>query len=100
MPKRFRTLHLIKEFWATVLIESYEQLSCYTGRMVVQGLGFISMVSNNLVLAFDAYGTLLSTESIAKKLATHFGDEKAASISVKWRVYQLEYTWRLNSMSW
>ena len=27
-----------------------------------------------IVMAFDAYGTLLSTESIAKKLAAHFGD--------------------------
>jgi 2-haloacid dehalogenase len=46
-----------------------------------------------IVLAFDAYGTLLSTESIAKKLAEHFGQEKAAGIAAKWRLYQLEYTW-------
>lgn len=49
-------------------------------------------------MAFDAYGTLLSTESIAKKLAAHFGDEKADVLAQSWRKYQLEYTWRLNSM--
>ncbi|KAL4966148.1 haloacid dehalogenase, type II [Aspergillus stella-maris] len=49
------------------------------------------------VLAFDLYGTLLSTESIAKQLEQHFPD-KAQSISASWRRYQLEYTWRLNSM--
>lgn len=52
----------------------------------------------NIVLAFDVYGTLLSTASIATKLATHFGDEKAKTIAVAWRRYQLEYTWRSNSM--
>ena len=51
-----------------------------------------------MVIAFDAYGTLLSTESIAKKLAHHFGDEKAEILATAWRKYQLEYTWRLNSM--
>lgn len=50
------------------------------------------------VLAFDLYGTLLSTESIAEKLAEYFGLEKAQSIAGLWRRYQLEYTWRLNSM--
>ncbi|KIY02632.1 uncharacterized protein Z520_01097 [Fonsecaea multimorphosa CBS 102226] len=53
---------------------------------------------SNIVVAFDLYGTLLSTESIAKELASHFGQEKAASIAAVWRKYQLEYTWRLNSM--
>ena len=52
-----------------------------------------------IVVAFDLYGTLLSTESIAKELASHFGQEKATSIATVWRKYQLEYTWRLNSMS-
>lgn len=56
------------------------------------------MAPKNIVLAFDAYGTLLSTESIAKKLASHFGDEKAQTIAATWRKYQLEYTWRANSM--
>lgn len=51
-----------------------------------------------IVMAFDAYGTLLSTESIAKKLADHFGEEKADVLAQSWRKYQLEYTWRLNSM--
>ncbi|EGC42230.1 haloacid dehalogenase [Histoplasma capsulatum var. duboisii H88] len=50
------------------------------------------------VLAFDLYGTLLSTESIAEKLAEYFGLEKGQSITGLWRRYQLEYTWRLNSM--
>lgn len=50
-----------------------------------------------IVLAFDLYGTLLSTESIAQQLGQHF-PAKAQSISSLWRRYQLEYTWRLNSM--
>ncbi|EON65197.1 haloacid dehalogenase, type II [Coniosporium apollinis CBS 100218] len=57
------------------------------------------MASKDIVVAFDAYGTLLSTESIAAKLAEHFGQEKAQAIAAKWRLYQLEYTWRLNSMN-
>ncbi|KAI4838117.1 haloacid dehalogenase, type II [Aureobasidium sp. EXF-8845] len=56
-------------------------------------------MSDKTILAFDAYGTLLSTESIAKKLASHFGQEKAQTIAATWRKYQLEYTWRLNSMN-
>ncbi|EPE26032.1 HAD-like protein [Glarea lozoyensis ATCC 20868] len=50
------------------------------------------------VVAFDLYGTLLSTESISKELAVHFGDDKAAEVSALWRRFQLEYTWRMNSM--
>ncbi|KAL8924741.1 MAG: hypothetical protein Q9172_002559 [Xanthocarpia lactea] len=50
------------------------------------------------VIAFDLYGTLLSTKSIAEELAKHFGD-KAVTIAATWRKYQLEYTWRLNSMA-
>lgn len=53
----------------------------------------------NVVVAFDAYGTLLSTESIANQLAKHFGQDEARTIAATWRKYQLEYTWRLNSMS-
>ncbi|KAL4779906.1 HAD-like domain-containing protein [Aspergillus varians] len=49
------------------------------------------------VVAFDLYGTLLSTESISKQLESHFPG-KAQSISNLWRRYQLEYTWRMNSM--
>lgn len=52
----------------------------------------------NTVVAFDLYGTLLSTASVSKALARHFGEEKANSIAAVWRKYQLEYTWRLNSM--
>ncbi|KIW00888.1 haloacid dehalogenase, type II [Verruconis gallopava] len=57
------------------------------------------MSDRNIVLAFDAYGTLLSTESIAKKLASHFGEDRANAVAAKWRLYQLEYTWRANSMN-
>ena len=56
------------------------------------------MPNSSIVLAFDAYGTLLSTESIAKKLATYVGEEKAKTIAVTHRKYQLEYTWRANCM--
>lgn len=55
-------------------------------------------MASKTVLAFDLYGTLLSTESIAKKLAGHFGQDKALVIAATWRKYQLQYTWRLNSM--
>ncbi|KAH6683105.1 HAD-like domain-containing protein [Halenospora varia] len=54
--------------------------------------------SKEIVIAFDLYDTLLSTESIAKELAKHFGDEKAQSVAALWRRFQLEYTWRMNSM--
>ncbi|KAL8681069.1 MAG: hypothetical protein Q9186_002781 [Xanthomendoza sp. 1 TL-2023] len=54
--------------------------------------------SEKVIVAFDLYGTLLSTESIAKELAKHYGEEKAATVAAAWRKYQLEYTWRLNSM--
>ena len=54
--------------------------------------------SSKLVIAFDLYGTLLSTESIATELHSHFGSPKAQSIASLWRRYQLEYTWRMNSM--
>ncbi|KAL6720973.1 hypothetical protein ACLMJK_000073 [Lecanora helva] len=55
--------------------------------------------SKEITLAFDLYGTILSTESIAKELTTHFGDEIATNLVTLWRRYQLEYTWRLNSMN-
>lgn len=51
------------------------------------------------VLAFDLYGTLLSTNSIATALSEHYGPEMAESIATLWRRYQIEYTFRLNSMS-
>ncbi|KAK1971747.1 haloacid dehalogenase [Colletotrichum sublineola] len=50
------------------------------------------------VIAFDLYGTLLSTESIAKELAAVYGEETAPGLAAQWRRYQLEYTWRINSM--
>ncbi|PNY24370.1 Uncharacterized protein TCAP_05693 [Tolypocladium capitatum] len=51
-----------------------------------------------VVLAFDLYGTLLSTESIARELADLYGADKAKAIAAQARRYQLEYTWRSNSM--
>jgi 2-haloacid dehalogenase len=50
------------------------------------------------VLAFDLYGTLLSTESIASELAKIVGDEHSKPLAALWRRYQLEYTWRITSM--
>lgn len=55
-------------------------------------------IDRKTIIAFDLYGTLLSTESIAKELAKLFGDDNAKSVAVLWRRYQLEYTWRINSM--
>ncbi|KAI0206601.1 haloacid dehalogenase [Astrocystis sublimbata] len=54
--------------------------------------------SNKVVIAFDLYGTLLSTDSIATELAKIYGEDKAQSLATAWRRYQLEYTWRSNSM--
>ncbi|KAH6623524.1 HAD-like domain-containing protein [Chaetomium tenue] len=51
------------------------------------------------VIAFDLYGTLLSTESIAGELAKIVGDEHSNTLAALWRRYQLEYTWRSNSMA-
>lgn len=55
------------------------------------------MAEKQIVVAFDLYGTLLSTSSITKQLEQHVG-RLAQSIATEWRRYQLEYTWRLNSM--
>lgn len=54
----------------------------------------------NIVIAFDLYGTILSTDSITKDLATHLNinKSKAQSVATKWRQYQLEYTWRVTAM--
>ncbi|ESZ91581.1 haloacid dehalogenase, type II [Sclerotinia borealis F-4128] len=58
------------------------------------------MSNSKTVIAFDLYGTLLSTESIAKELAKYLPfEEKAQFIATIWRRYQLEYTFRMNSMS-
>lgn len=55
---------------------------------------------SKIVIAFDLYGTILSTESIAKDLATHLNisKSKAQAVAAKWRQYQLEYTWRITAM--
>ncbi|KAJ3486957.1 hypothetical protein NLG97_g6513 [Lecanicillium saksenae] len=50
------------------------------------------------IIAFDLYGTLLSTDSIATELAKLYGDEKAKLLASRARTLQLEYTWRSNSM--
>lgn len=55
------------------------------------------MADRQIVVAFDLYGTLLSTSSIANHLEKYFG-QQAQSLSTLVRQYQLEYTWRLNSM--
>ncbi|KAK7424561.1 hypothetical protein QQZ08_008571 [Neonectria magnoliae] len=55
-------------------------------------------MSSKTVIGFDLYGTLLSTESIAEQLAELFGDDLAKDLAAQWRRYQLEYTWRANSM--
>lgn len=49
-------------------------------------------------VAFDLYGTLLSTESIQKELAQIYGEDRAKTVASLARRYQLEYTWRANSM--
>lgn len=76
---------LLIHFPIALLIANYNSSSTMTS-------------TNKTIIAFDLYGTLLSTESIAKELATHFGNPKAQAIAALWRRYQLEYTWRLNSM--
>lgn len=50
------------------------------------------------VIAFDLYGTLLSTDSIVAALAARVGYDAAPGLAKLWRRYQLEYTWRINSM--
>lgn len=53
-----------------------------------------------LIIAFDLYGTLLSTSSITSDLAStlKISNDKADELATKWRQYQLEYTWRLAAM--
>lgn len=50
------------------------------------------------VIAFDLFGTILSTDSISQELAKIYGDDAAGKIAPLARRYQLEYTWRCNSM--
>ncbi|KAK7943499.1 haloacid dehalogenase- type II [Apiospora aurea] len=56
------------------------------------------MSPGKVVIAFDLYGTLLSTESIAHELAQLYGEQAAKTLAALWRQYQLEYTWRINCM--
>lgn len=51
-----------------------------------------------IFIAFDLYDTLLSTASISKHLAHFIPPETAEPLALLWRRYQLEYTWRLNSL--
>ncbi|PYH99272.1 haloacid dehalogenase, type II [Aspergillus ellipticus CBS 707.79] len=57
-------------------------------------------MAGNIVLAFDIYGTLFSFDAVTHELQRYLGDDKARAqtVSQTWRRYQLEYTWRLNSM--
>lgn len=50
------------------------------------------------IIAFDLYGTILSTDSIAAELTEIAGHDRAGELASLWRRYQLEYTWRINSM--
>lgn len=56
-----------------------------------------------LTIAFDLYGTLLDTSSIATDLAQTLGpalpQATADLVTAQWRRYQLEYTWRLTAQS-
>ncbi|KAI5806187.1 haloacid dehalogenase [Geopyxis carbonaria] len=47
-------------------------------------------------LAFDLYGTILDTNSIAPHLPVP--EEHRAAVAAAWRKHQLEYTWRLTIM--
>lgn len=51
------------------------------------------------VIAFDLFGTILATDSVGDELAKLYGKDAAAKIASLARRYQLEYTWRCNSMS-
>jgi 2-haloacid dehalogenase len=55
-------------------------------------------MTNKTVVAFDLFGTILSTESIWQEISKFAGDDKAKTIAALARRYQLEYTWRSNSM--
>ncbi|TCD60376.1 hypothetical protein EIP91_010257 [Steccherinum ochraceum] len=58
------------------------------------------MSSGLRILAFDIYGTLLDTGSVSFDLREllQLDEAKATQVTQLWRRYQLEYTWRLNSM--
>ena len=52
------------------------------------------------ILAFDLYGTLLSTTSISSSLSAilTLTSEKSSRLASRWRALQLEYSWRLTCM--
>lgn len=57
------------------------------------------MSESKIAIAFDLYGTLLATESMATHLGKICGDDKKArEVAGIWRQYQLEYSWRINAM--
>lgn len=53
---------------------------------------------SKVVIAFDLFGTILSTDSIGDEIGKIYGQEAAKAIAPLARRYQLEYTWRCNSM--
>lgn len=68
---------------------------------ITYSISSIASSASNMstILAFDLYGTLLSTASIASHLEKHTGDaQSAAAVASLWRTLQLEYTWRLTCM--
>lgn len=50
------------------------------------------------VIAFDLFGTILSTDSTGQRLEEIYGKDDARRIATEARRLQLEYTWRCNSM--
>lgn len=68
-----------------------------------QPICIANMASKNekIVVAFDLYGTILSTGSITRELSKqlNISEDKANEIATLARRYQLEYSWRLTSMS-
>lgn len=61
-------------------------------------LDFTLQVGEKIVIAFDLYGTILSTESIVDELSKQFGEASAKTIAAQWRRFQLEYSWRISTM--
>jgi len=54
---------------------------------------------SRVIFAFDVYGTLFNTSSISKDVSKYVDSPKLAeAITADWRMHQLEYSWRLNSM--
>lgn len=62
--------------------------------------GTLNYIMGDIVLAFDIYGTLLSFETVTHELKRFLDNDKirARTVAQTWRRYQLEYTFRLNSM--